>query len=132
MHIFLLKTLDLRLKLNFLYIKYLFHSICLLNCLIEILSLQAMPVLLNLMKDPSVIVRDSVAWTLSKICEQVPEAALDGTNLDSLLGALVENLDSEPRVSTNVCWVCCILWMSLCTARARLCIYTYHVLITMC
>lgn len=65
-----------------------------------------MPVLLGLMKDPSVVVRDSVAWTLSKVCEQVPEAALDGTNLDNLLKALMENLDSEPRVSTNVCWVC--------------------------
>ena len=64
-----------------------------------------MPVLLGLMKDSSVIVRDSVAWTLSKICEQVPEAALDVTNLDSLLNALMENIDSEPRVSTNVCWV---------------------------
>ena len=68
-----------------------------------------MPVLLGLMKDPSVVVRDSVAWTLSKICEQVPEAALDGANLDSLLNALMENLDSEPRVSTNVCWVCIVL-----------------------
>ncbi|XP_065052076.1 importin subunit beta-1-like [Rhopilema esculentum] len=66
--------------------------------------LQAMPVLLGLMKDPSVVVRDSVAWTLSRVCEQVPEAALDGTNLDNLLNALMENLDSEPRVSTNVCW----------------------------
>jgi len=66
--------------------------------------LQAMPVLLGLMKDPSVVVRDSVAWTLSKICEQVPEAALDVANLDNLLNALMENLDSEPRVSTNVCW----------------------------
>eukprot|EP00794_Sanderia_malayensis_P017676 gene17676-19438_t len=66
--------------------------------------LQAMPVLLGLMKDPSVIVRDTVAWTLSRICEQVPDAALDGANLDNLLNALMENLDSEPRVAANVCW----------------------------
>ncbi len=64
-----------------------------------------MPVLLGLMKDQSVIVRDSVAWTLSRICEQVPDAALDEANLDNLLNALMENLDSEPRVSANVCWV---------------------------
>ena len=57
------------------------------------------------MKDPSVVVRDSVAWTLSRICEQVPEAAFKGANLDNLLNALMENLDSEPRVATNVCWV---------------------------
>ena len=64
-----------------------------------------MQVLLDLMKDPSVVVRDSVAWTLSRICEQVPEAAFKGANLDNLLNALMENLDSEPRVATNVCWV---------------------------
>ena len=64
-----------------------------------------MPVLLELMKDPSVIVKDSVAWTLSRVCEHVPDAALDPSNLDNLLNALLENLSSEPRVATNVCWV---------------------------
>ena len=64
-----------------------------------------MPFLLALMKDPSMVVRDSVAWALSRICDQTPDAALNEANLENLLNALIENLDSEPRVATNVCWV---------------------------
>lgn len=65
-----------------------------------------MQYLLNLMKDPSMVVRDSVAWALSRICDQIPEAVLTTANLENLLNVLIENLDSEPRVATNVCWVC--------------------------
>merc|ERR1712226_1599340 len=50
------------------------------------------------------LVRDSVAWSLSRICDAVPDAALNSANIDNLLNALIENLDSEPRVATNVCW----------------------------
>lgn len=66
--------------------------------------LEGMPFLLALMKDPSMLVRDSVAWALSRICDQTPDAALNKANLENLLKALIENLDSEPRVATNVCW----------------------------
>ena len=59
------------------------------------------------MSDSNMIIRDSVAWTLSRICDQVPEAALNQVNLDGLLNVLIKNLDSEPRVATNVCWVSC-------------------------
>lgn len=52
------------------------------------------------------IVRDSVAWALSRICDQVPEVALSKEYIDNLLDVLIENLESEPRVATNVCWVC--------------------------
>ena len=57
------------------------------------------------MKDPNMTVRDSVAWTLTRICEQVPEAALNNDHIENFLNALIENLDSEPRVANNVCWV---------------------------
>jgi len=65
---------------------------------------QGMPFLLLLMKDPNMMVRDSVAWSLSRICDAVPDAALNSANIENLLNALIENLDSEPRVATNVCW----------------------------
>jgi len=65
---------------------------------------EGMPFLLNLMKDSNMLVRDSVAWSLSRICDAVPDAALNSANIDNLLNALIENLDSEPRVATNVCW----------------------------
>ncbi|XP_057303593.1 importin subunit beta-1-like [Hydractinia symbiolongicarpus] len=65
---------------------------------------QGMPFLLQLMKDKNMIVRDSVAWALSRICDQVPEVALSKEYIDNLLDVLIENLESEPRVATNVCW----------------------------
>ena len=64
-----------------------------------------MPFLIELMKDPNMMVRDSVAWTLSRICDQVPEIALNSANIENFLNALIENLGSEPRVAANVCWV---------------------------
>ena len=68
-----------------------------------------MPFLLNLMEDPNMLVRDSVAWSLSRICDAVPDAALNSANIENLLNALIDNLDSEPRVATNVCWVSLLL-----------------------
>jgi len=66
---------------------------------------QGMPFILELMKDQNMLVRDSAAWALSRICDSVPHAALNSAqNSENLLNALIENLDSEPRVATNVCW----------------------------
>ena len=66
---------------------------------------QAMPVLISLMNDPVVQVQDTAAWTLGRICDQLPEAALHETCRDHLFNCLVTGLGKEPRVATNVCWV---------------------------
>lgn len=63
----------------------------------------AMPMLIKLMKDQSVVVRDSVAWTLGRICEILPQVAIENY-LQSLIETLLEGLDAEPRVAANVCW----------------------------
>ena len=65
---------------------------------------QALPTLIALMSDQSVIVRDTVAWTIGRICELIPEAVLQDLILKPLLDALIEGLKSEPRVAANVCW----------------------------
>jgi importin subunit beta-1 len=65
---------------------------------------QAFPVLINLMRDESVVVRDTTAWTIGRICELIPEAVLNPNYLTVLLEALVMGLAAEPRVSANVCW----------------------------
>ncbi|XP_065342738.1 importin subunit beta-1 isoform X3 [Cloeon dipterum] len=65
---------------------------------------QAMPTLIELMYDQSVQVRDTCAWTFGRICEIVPEAAINEQYLKSLLEALVNGLKAEPRVANNVCW----------------------------
>ena len=41
-----------------------------------------------------------------RICELIPEAVLKEQFLMPLLTAMVEGLNSEPRVAANICWVC--------------------------
>ncbi|CAB0002028.1 unnamed protein product [Nesidiocoris tenuis] len=65
---------------------------------------QAMPTLIELMYDSSVVVRDTAAWTFGRICEIVPEAATNETFLKPLLKSLIDGLKAEPRVAANVCW----------------------------
>lgn len=65
---------------------------------------QAMPTLIQLMYDSSVVVRDTAAWTFGRICEIIPEAAINETYLKPLLESLVNGLMAEPRVAANVCW----------------------------
>lgn len=64
----------------------------------------AMTTLIEAMYDSSVAVRDTAAWTFGRICEIVPEAAINETYLKPLLESLVNGLRAEPRVAANVCW----------------------------
>lgn len=50
------------------------------------------------------IVKDSVAWTIGRICEILPQVAISDTYLMAMVTTLVKNLDGEPRVAANVCW----------------------------
>lgn len=72
---------------------------------------QAIPTLIELMKDPSVVVRDTTAWTVGRICELLPEAAINDVYLPPLLQCLIEGLGAEPRVASNVCWVSLDYWL---------------------
>lgn len=65
---------------------------------------QAMPTLIESMYDTSVVVRDTTAWTFGRVCEIIPEAAINETYLKPLLESLVNGLKAEPRVAANVCW----------------------------
>lgn len=65
---------------------------------------QAMPTLIDLMYDSSILVRDTAAWTFGRICEIIPEAAISETYLKPLLESLLMALKAEPRVAANVCW----------------------------
>ena len=38
---------------------------------------QAMPMLIELMHDPSVVVKDTAAWTIGRVCELHAEAAIN-------------------------------------------------------
>ena len=64
-----------------------------------------MPMLIDLLKDPSVVVRDTAAWTVGRVCEILPESVFHEKILKPLLSALGDGLVAEPRVASNVCWV---------------------------
>ena len=64
-----------------------------------------METLISLMSDPVVQVQDTAAWTLGRVCDQLPGAALHDSCRDALLSCLASGLEREPRVATNVCWV---------------------------
>ncbi|CAH1369024.1 unnamed protein product [Tenebrio molitor] len=74
------------------------------NTTLKPLVEQAMPTLIELMYDNSVIVRDTAAWTFGRICEIIPEAAINENYLKPLLESLMNGLKAEPRVAANVCW----------------------------
>lgn len=65
---------------------------------------QALPTLIELLKDGSVVVRDTAAWTVGRVCEMLPDLVINERFLNPLLLALVEGLLAEPRVAANVCW----------------------------
>lgn len=65
---------------------------------------QAMPTLIQLMYDASVSVRDTAAWTFGRICDVIPQAAINEAYLFDLLQSLINGLKAEPRVAANVCW----------------------------
>uniref|UniRef100_A0A915L5R3 Importin subunit beta-1/Transportin-1-like TPR repeats domain-containing protein n=1 Tax=Romanomermis culicivorax TaxID=13658 RepID=A0A915L5R3_ROMCU len=71
---------------------------------LKTLTVQALPTMIGLLKDVQIIVRDSAAWCLGRLCEVCPEVVLVPEVLRILLPALSESLHQEARVATNVCW----------------------------
>ncbi|KAK7111932.1 hypothetical protein V1264_011476 [Littorina saxatilis] len=65
---------------------------------------QAMPMLIELLTDGSVVVRDTAAWTVGRVCEMLPDAVINENCLNPLLMALIKGLEAEPRVASNICW----------------------------
>ena len=65
---------------------------------------QALPALIAMMQnDPSIQVRDTVAWTLSKITEVMLEVIDPASQLESLVNALVIGLSGSPRIINSCC-----------------------------
>jgi len=68
---------------------------------------QAVPLFLELMKDPNDQVRDTVSWTLGRICEFNITGA--GANFEKLVEVVCTGLqDRTPKVASNCAWVCFI------------------------
>lgn len=65
---------------------------------------QALPTLIQMMKDSIVHVKDTVAWTLGRICELLIHCIKPELHLNELVSALVYGLQDNPRIVGNCCW----------------------------
>lgn len=65
---------------------------------------QGLPVLIGMMDDPVVQVKDSAAFALGRICENVSEAIDPQEHLRPLVGALFRGLSSSPKMAGSCCW----------------------------
>lgn len=65
---------------------------------------EALLPLLNLMNDPSLQVKDTVAWCLGRMADLVISGIDIETHLPQMIAALLTGLHDHPKVSTNCCW----------------------------
>ncbi|RKP07815.1 armadillo-type protein [Thamnocephalis sphaerospora] len=65
---------------------------------------QALPVLMEMIKDPVEQVKDTVAWTLGRVCELLIGSIDVPTYIHPLVTALVTGLDDSPKIVANCCW----------------------------
>lgn len=55
------------------------------------------------MKDHSVHVRDTAAWTVGRICDVLPEI-IDQSMLHKLMNAFLIGLKDHPPIAGHICW----------------------------
>jgi importin subunit beta-1 len=63
---------------------------------------QAIPILLQHMKDPVVYVKDTTAWTLGRVCQLHPQVISEF--LEPMLEFFLNGLSDSPRVASSICW----------------------------
>lgn len=71
---------------------------------LEPLVKQALPVLISMMDDQVIHVKDSAAYALGRICEGAPNAVDEEQHLPSLIGALFNGLSSHTKMAASCCW----------------------------
>jgi importin subunit beta-1 len=69
----------------------------------DVLVKQALPVVVELMNDENIHVKDSTAYTLGRVCECCP-GAVDENLLTQLIGSLFAGLNSSPKMASSCCW----------------------------
>ncbi|KAJ1801465.1 karyopherin Kap95 [Coemansia sp. RSA 2399] len=65
---------------------------------------QALPVLIEMVKDNEIQVKDSAAWTIGRVCDLLVECIQMDVHLHNLVSALVSGLEDSPRIVANCCW----------------------------
>ena len=61
---------------------------------------QALPLLIDMMKDVNLHVKDTTAWTLGRICDLL----IATIKPDVLLHPLISALVNGPKIPSNCCW----------------------------
>ena len=65
---------------------------------------QALPVLIGMMDDPVVQVKDSAAYALGRVTETMSDSIDPQTNLEPLISSLFRGLSSHPKMASSCCW----------------------------
>lgn len=72
--------------------------------LLDPLVKQALPVLVGMMDDKVLMVKDSAAYALGRICECCGPAIDPQLHLPSLIQALFSGLKDSPKMASSCCW----------------------------
>ena len=72
--------------------------------MLENMVKQGLPLVLQLMKDENVHVKDSAAYALGRICEVMPDAIEPTNQLQSILELLFNGIQSTPKMASSCCW----------------------------
>ncbi|KAF7975253.1 hypothetical protein HWV62_10120 [Athelia sp. TMB] len=65
---------------------------------------QALPLLIDMMTDSNLHVKDTTAWTLGRICDLLITCIRADDHLHPLITAVVNGLQDNPRIVANCCW----------------------------
>lgn len=65
---------------------------------------QALPVLVGMMDDKNLMVKDSAAYALGRICECCGQSIDPQLHLPSLIQALFSGLKDSPKMASSCCW----------------------------
>lgn len=71
---------------------------------IEPIVKQALPVIIGMMDDKSIHVKDSTAYALGRITEACSEAIDPQVHLPQLVSSLFAGLNSSPKMAASCCW----------------------------
>jgi importin subunit beta-1 len=72
--------------------------------ILEPIVKQALPVIISMMNDKVIHVKDSTAYALGRITEACSDAIDPTVHLPQLIGSLFEGLISSPKMAGSCCW----------------------------
>jgi importin subunit beta-1 len=71
---------------------------------LEPLVKQALSVIVSMMEDQSIQVRDSAAYALGRVCDFCSETLDPEVHLQPLISCLFNGLASSPKIASSCCW----------------------------